>query len=59
MGHRLVSPDRAYRALQQRLDENVTGAPDAPVFRKILRLLFTPDDADLARRLPTRPSRVE
>jgi hypothetical protein len=30
----------------------VTGAPDSPVFQKILRLLFTPDQARLACHIP-------
>ena len=54
MGHLGINPDRAYGLLQERLDRNPTGAPDSPAFRRILRLLFTPEDADLARRLPTR-----
>jgi NAD-dependent dihydropyrimidine dehydrogenase PreA subunit len=53
MGH-LTNPDREYRLLQQRLDRNVTGAPDSPVFMQILRLLFTPAEAELARQIPTR-----
>ena len=52
MGH-TVEPSQAYRRLQQRLDRNVTGAPDSPVFMQILRLLFSPSEADLARQLPT------
>lgn len=58
MGHRLGT-GVAYRLLQERLDENVTGAPDSPAFRKVLKLLFTPDEADLARQIPTRPVRLE
>jgi ferredoxin len=42
-----------YRLLQQRLDRNVTGAPDSPTFMRILQLLFAPAEADLARRIPT------
>lgn len=52
MGH-TVEPSHAYRRLQQRLDRNVTGAPDSPEFMQILRLLFSPSEADLARQLPT------
>lgn len=52
MGHMINHP-RAYRLLQQRLDRNVTGAPDSPVFQQILQLLFSPEDADLARQMPT------
>ncbi|HEX6419045.1 MAG TPA: hypothetical protein VFZ77_11135, partial [Acidimicrobiales bacterium] len=47
-----VDPDVAYGLLQQRLDRNVTGAPDSPTFRKILRLLFTPEQAHIARHIP-------
>jgi ferredoxin/cell division protein FtsL len=54
MGH-IVNSDREYRLLQQRLDRQITGAPDSPVFMKILRLLFSPEDAQLARQIPTRP----
>jgi len=43
----------AYRLLQQRLDRNVTGAPDSPTLLRILQLLFSPTEADLARRIPT------
>jgi ferredoxin len=52
MGHIVQSP-RAYRLLQQRLDRNVTGAPDSPVFQAILRLLFSPEEAALAAQIPT------
>ena len=52
MGH-VVNGPRAYRLLQQRLDRNVTGAPDSPVFRQILQLLFQPDEAELASQIPT------
>ncbi len=58
MGHRLGG-GVAYSLLRERLDQNVTGAPDSPEFRKILRLLFTPEEADLARQIPTRPVRLE
>lgn len=48
-----IPPPQAYRLLQQRLDRNVTGAPASPTLTRILRLLFSPDEADLARRIPT------
>ena len=51
MGH-IVNHPRTYRLLQQRLDRNVTGAPDSPAFLHILRLLFSPDEADLATQSP-------
>ena len=59
MAHHLVNPEREYRQLQKRLDRNVTGAPASPVFTKILKLLFTPEQATVARRLPTRPAPLD
>jgi ferredoxin len=58
MGH-VVNPDREYRLLQQRLDRNVTGAPESPAFMKILRLLWSPEEAQLARRLPITPKPLD
>jgi len=58
MGHS-VNADREYRLLQQRLDRHMTGAPDSPTFMKILRLLFGPDEAELARRIPSRPTALD
>lgn len=53
MGHLLADPDAVYHRLQQRLDRMPTGAPDSAVFQQILRLLFTPEQAELAARMPT------
>lgn len=54
MGHTgQLAPPIAYRLLQQRLDRNVTGAPDSPALMRILQLLFAPAEADLARSIPT------
>ena len=58
MGHH-ISPEREYRLLQQRLDRNIAGAPDSPAFLRILELLFTPEEAVLAQRVPTRPVSLE
>lgn len=56
MGHTTVveelDVDQEYRLLQERLDRNVTGAPDSEAMRRVLRLLFTPEDAHVARQLP-------
>ncbi len=56
MGHLSVEDgidlDTEYRLLQERLDRNVTGAPDSAAMRRVLRLLFTPEDAHVARQLP-------
>ncbi|MBT9438632.1 MAG: 4Fe-4S dicluster domain-containing protein [Desulfobacterales bacterium] len=54
MGHN-VNYDKKYRLLQQRLDRNITGAPESPVFMKILKLLFSPEEAELARKIPGQP----
>src|SRR5512147_1072083 len=51
MGH-MIGSERAYRRLQKRLAEKVQGAPDSPALMKILSILFTPEDAELARKLP-------
>lgn len=48
-----VTPRKEYRMLQERLDANVTGAPDSPAFRRILEILFTPEEARLAVNLPS------
>jgi ferredoxin len=55
MGH-TVNTDKEYRLLQQRYDRMVTGAPESPVFMKILKLLFSPEEADMARKIPSRPT---
>lgn len=57
MGH-IVNQEREYRLLQQRLDQNITGAPYSPVFIRILQLLFSPAEAAIARKIPLRPVAV-
>ena len=49
----MTAAPRPYRRLQQRLDRNPTGAPASPALLRILQLLFTPTEADLARRIPS------
>jgi ferredoxin len=53
MGHVAAGSDLAYHRLQERLDRMPTGAPDSPVFQRILRLLFSPEEAELAAQMPT------
>lgn len=53
MGH-VVNSDREYRLLQQRLDRTITGAPASPVRDRIVRVLYRPDDVDLAVQIPFR-----
>ena len=47
-----IGLDHEYRLLQERLNRNVTGAPDSPAVRRVLRMLFTPEDAHVVRQLP-------
>ncbi|MCF7808980.1 MAG: 4Fe-4S binding protein [Candidatus Marinimicrobia bacterium] len=54
MGH-IVNHHRDYRLLQERFDRHITGAPASSTFTKILELLFTPEEARIARRFPTIP----
>lgn len=58
MGH-IVNPEREYHLLQKRLDNFVTGAPYSPTFMKILKLLFSPEEAELARQLPSQLTPLE
>ncbi len=53
VGH-VVNSDREYRLLQQRLDRTITGAPASPVLDRIVRMLYRPDDVDLAVQIPFR-----
>jgi NAD-dependent dihydropyrimidine dehydrogenase PreA subunit len=48
------APDvEPYEGLRQRLDRMPTGAPDRPELRRILRLLFSAEEAELAAQLPS------
>lgn len=58
MGHNTI-PHREHVLLQKRYDRMVTGAPDSPHLMRILALLFTPEEAELARQLPARPRPLE
>jgi ferredoxin len=51
MGH-ITGSNNAYHHLQKRLDQKVQAAPDSPTLMKILSILFSPADAELALRLP-------
>ncbi|MGI6092724.1 MAG: hypothetical protein ACOYD5_07035 [Negativicutes bacterium] len=55
MGH-IINDEKEYRMLQQRLDYNLTGAPYSPIFMDILKILFTPQEAHIARQIPLRPT---
>jgi Pyruvate/2-oxoacid:ferredoxin oxidoreductase delta subunit len=47
-----LTADTEYRLLQKRLDRNVTGAPHSEAMMRVLKLLFSPEEAHIARRLP-------
>ena len=51
MGH-ITNPEHEYYLLQQRLAQKVQAAPNSSTLTKILTLLFSPEDAELARQLP-------
>jgi NAD-dependent dihydropyrimidine dehydrogenase PreA subunit len=59
MAHVNTNPNRDYERLQQALDRQVTGAPASPAFMQILHLLYSPDEAAVAARVPIRPTRLE
>ncbi len=54
MGH-IVNPEREYHLLQKQMDNFITTAPSSPELIEILKILFTPEEAHLARQLPTHP----
>lgn len=47
-----------YEALQEKLNEHAMGAPKREEFLEILRILFTPEEAELAVHLPFTPQRA-
>jgi hypothetical protein len=49
MGH-AVNPDLEYRLLQRRLGRVISLGLQNPPFMKILRLLWSPEEAQIARR---------
>src|SRR5208337_4154158 len=51
MGH-IHSSEQAYGLLKKHLAQKVQGAPDSPTLMKILTILFSPEEAELVRRLP-------
>ena len=55
MAHMLQN-QRAYRLLRRQMDHAPTGVPDSPAVMQILRLLFTPEEAEFARHIPTQPA---
>lgn len=53
MGH--LSHHKAHRDLRARLDKMPSGFPDSEESRRILRLLFTQEEAEVAAKLPFKP----
>jgi formate hydrogenlyase subunit 6/NADH:ubiquinone oxidoreductase subunit I len=51
--------DERYRLLQRKFDRHVTGAPASPVLLRILKLLYSGEDAALAANVPIRPVTLE
>ena len=47
-----------YEALQEKLNKHPLGAPKRDEFLEILRILFTPEEAELAVHLPFAPQRA-
>lgn len=45
MGHMVNKDKEHYQNLQKRLDTHLMGAPDSPLFLKILSLMYTPEEA--------------
>lgn len=43
---------KEYQLLQQRLSQKVQGASNSPILMKILSMLFSPHEAEIASRLP-------
>ncbi len=48
-----------YNQLQQKLHTHPAGAPDRPEFMEILRILFTPEEAEFALNLSFRPKPID
>jgi ferredoxin len=57
MGH-ITNPNKDYQLLQKKLDGMATGAPDSPIFQEILKLVYSPEEAAVARRVPSIPAKL-
>jgi hypothetical protein len=55
MGHAVFKPG-PYRLLQERLDRNVPGALSSPALSTVLQLLYSAEEAEIARHIPPRPT---
>jgi len=55
MGHTLGTA-REHELLRRRMDHHVSAVPDSPAIRRVLEILYSPEDAELARRIPVLPA---
>lgn len=58
MGH-MVDTESDYRLLQRKMDNYPNGAPYSPTLMKILHLIYPPDDAAIAKRIPMSPTSLD
>ena len=58
MGH-MGNAGRDYHLLQRKMDNYPNGAPYSPTLMKILQLIYPPDDAAIAKRIPMTPTSLE
>lgn len=54
MGH-IVNAEREHRLLRQQMNGHACGVPDSPAILAILKILYTEEEAALARQVPTQP----
>lgn len=54
MGH-LHDVKKEYRKLQERIDQGPAALPDHPSIMAALQMLYTPEEAELAARMPWQP----
>jgi len=57
MGH--LSIEKPYLSLQKRLHKNPIGAPASKVLFEILRLRFSPEEAEIGARMPMTPAPLD
>ena len=54
----MAAAEETYRRLAQHLDQTPLGAPQGPELMAVLREMFSPDEAEIAAKLPFRPKRL-
>ena len=58
MGHK-VYPNKQYDLLQKKFNAQMTGAPKSPYLTEILKILYPPQEAKLAQKIPARPTSLK